>query len=271
MLSSFLLAIREGVEAALIVGIVLGTLQKLGRPDLNKFVWVGTILSVTISLGVGWGINLLQLEFSGIGEQIFEGAIFLVAASLLTWMVVWMAKTAPNIKQEIEAKATQSLAAGGIFMVSFFAILREGIELSLFIVAIRNTTDPTLTAIGTALGLASAILIGWLIFTSSIKLNVGLFFKVTNILLIVIAAGMVGYGVHELNEAGVIPTIIDPLWDINWLLSDNGSIGGFLKALFGYNGNPSLSEVIGYTGYLFIAFILSKTMNSPVKNQKTIQ
>lgn len=261
MASSFLLALREGLEASLIIGIVLGAVLKLGRPDLKRPVWFGVAVSVALCLGISIWMNQLKMEFDGYNAQVFEGVTMLLAAGVLTWMIFWMARTAPNLKQELEEKTRTAInrnAVSGIFFVAFLAVFREGIELTLFLLAVNSASDPLTTAIGASLGLITSIVLGWAIFNSTVKLEVKQFFKVTNILLIIMAAGMVAYGVHELNEAGIIPAIIDPLWDINWLLNDKGTIGSILKALFGYNGNPSLSEVILYLTYLITIGYISK-------------
>lgn len=252
MAPSYLLSLREGLEAALIIGIVLGALQKLGRKELNKHVWFGVAASVVLCLVISFLLNILKMEFTGTNQQIFEGLTMLLAAGVLTWMIFWMTRIAPNLKNELEQKTRNVISnqtTSGLFLVAFFAVFREGVELSLFLLAVNTASNPTLTALGAFLGLVSAVILGWALFSSTIKLDIKKFFQVTNLLLIVMAAGMVAYGVHELNEAGIIPAIIDPLWDINWLISDRGNVGSIFKALFGFNGNPSLTEVISYLVY----------------------
>ena len=252
MASSYLLSLREGLEAALIIGIVLGALQKLDRKELKTHVWFGVAASVVLCLVISFLLNILKMEFTSTNQQIFEGVTMLLAAGVLTWMIFWMTRTAPNLKNELEQKTRNVLSTkttSGIFLVAFFAVFREGVELSLFLLAVNTASNPILAALGAFLGLVSAVILGWALFSSAIKLDIKKFFQVTNLLLIVMAAGMVAYGVHELNEAGIIPAIIDPLWDINWLISDSGNVGSIFKALFGFNGNPSLTEVISYLVY----------------------
>ena len=177
----------------------------------------------------------------------------LLAAGVLTWMIFWMHNSADNLKTEIE-KQTKEAALGkgkkALFILAFLAVFREGIELALFLLAVQQTASPVQTLVGAVLGLAGAAVLGLFLFNSTRKLDIRSFFKVTNILLIIFAAGLVGYGVHELNEAGIIPSVIEHVWDINPILSDKGQIGLLLKALVGYNGNPSLTEVIAYLAYL---------------------
>ena len=263
MLASFLLSLREGLEAALIIGIVLGVLLKLNQTDLNKTVWAGTGVAVALSVIAAIGLNLLGMEFEGRGEQIFEGVAMLLAAGVLTWMIFWMHNTAPNLKAELEAKTKQAVYGKGrntLFALAFLAVFREGIELALFLLAVQEASSPLQTLIGALSGLGLAAVLGWVLFTSTRKLNLRNFFRVTNVLLIVFAAGMVAYGVHEFNEAGIIPSVIEHVWDVNHILNEKSEVGLLLKALTGYNGNPSLTEVIAYLVYLgsIVAYVLTR-------------
>jgi high-affinity iron transporter len=253
MLASFLLSLREGLEAALIIGIVLGVLLKIKRTDLNIVVWRGVGLAVLLSFLAAIGLNLLGMEFEGKGEEIFEGVAMLLAAGVLTWMILWMQNHGGSLKSEIEAQTSQATLGYGqkaLFALAFLAVFREGIELALFLLAARLTSSPLQTLTGALLGLLGATILGLILFKSTIKLSLHGFFMTTNILLIIFAAGLVGLGVHEFNEAGVIPSVIEHVWDINGILSDKGEIGLLLKALIGYNGNPSLTEVAAYFLYL---------------------
>jgi len=269
MLASFLLSLREGLEAALIIGIVLGVLLKLKRSKLNVTVWAGVGVAVAFSAAAAIGLNVLGMEFEGRGEQIFEGSAMLLAAGVLTWMIFWMQKTAVHLKSEIEAQTQDAVYSKGrnaLFFLAFLAVFREGIELSLFLLAVQGASSPLQTLTGAILGLIGAAVLGWMLFTSTRKLNLRSFFRVTNVLLILFAAGMVAYGVHEFNEAGIIPSVIEHVWDINPVLNENSQVGLLLKALVGYNGNPSLTEVIAYVTYLggIAAYIFTQKLNLPV-------
>ncbi len=253
MLASFLLSLREGLEAALIIGIVLGVLVKLQRSDLNRVVWRGAGAAAALSVVAAVALNLLGMEFDGTGEEIFEGLAMLFAAGVLTWMIFWMHRSARTLKTEIEAKTSETLhdkGTRGLFALAFLAVFREGIELALFLLAAGQTSSPLQTLIGALAGLAGAAVLGWLLFRSTRKLSLRGFFQVTNVLLIIFAAGLVGVGIHEFNEAGIIPSVIEHVWDLNGVLNEKGEIGLLLKALVGYNGNPSLTEVIAYLAYL---------------------
>lgn len=253
MLASFLLALREGLEAALIIGIVLGVLLKLKRTDLNKTVWQGVGVAALLSAAAAIALNLFGMEFEGQGEQIFEGAAMLLAAGVLTWMIFWMKEHGGNLKNEIEAQTSLAALSKGqqaLFALAFLAVFREGIELALFLLAAGLASNPAQTLIGSLLGLVAAAIFGWALFHSTRKLSLKGFFSITNTLLIIFAAGMVGLGIHEFNEAGIIPEVIEHVWDINPILSDKSEIGLVLKALVGYNGNPSLTSTLGYLLYL---------------------
>jgi len=259
MFASFLLSLREGLEAALIIGIVLGVLVKLKRTDMNGVVWRGVGLAALLSLVAALALNLLGMEFEGRGEEIFEGIAMLLAAGVLTWMILWMKNHGSTLKSEIEEQTNQAALGKGqkaLFALAFLAVFREGIELALFLLAARLTSSPLQTVSGALLGLISAAFLGWLVFSSTMRLSLRNFFGVTNILLVIFAAGLVGLGVHEFNEAGIIPSVIENVWNINAILSDKSEVGLLLKALVGYNGNPSLTEVGAYVGYLVILAVI---------------
>jgi high-affinity iron transporter len=253
MIPSLLLSLREGVEAALIIGVVLGTLRKINRMDMSRAVWLGAGSAAIISLLVALLLQALGTAFKGRAEEIFEGITMVLAAGILTWMIFWMNRQALKIKSELESGVQQAAIMGGnqaLFSLAFLAVLREGVELALFLTAASISTEGMQILIGAALGLSAAFLLGWLLFASTVRLNLQHFFKVTGILLILFAAGLFAHGIHEFNEAGLIPPVIEHIWDTNHILDENSSAGMFLKALFGYNGNPSLTEVIAYSGYL---------------------
>jgi high-affinity iron transporter len=260
MIPSFLLALREGLEAALILGIVLGVLNRLKRSHLRPIVWRGALAAAALAAAIAVLLSLVGMELEGPAEQIFEGVTMLLAAGVLTWMIFWMQRQGRNINEELAAETGRASAGRGgsaLFALAFLAVFREGLELALFLLAAQMTSSPLATLGGALTGLAGAAGLGWLLFSSTRRLNVKQFFQVTNILLIVFAAGLVGYGVHELNEAGWIPTVVEHLYNINPILDENSTLGIALKTLIGYNGNPSLSETIAYLGYfLTIALAL---------------
>ena len=263
MLPSFLLAFREGVEAALIVGIVLGVLRRMNRTQYAPYVWLGVAAAIGVSVLGAVVLNLIGAEFEGAAEQAFEGITMLLAAGVLTWMIFWMQKQGRRIQTGLEADVKMALSRGqawALFALAFFAVVREGIELALFLTAanfsaVEAGQAPFLGWLGGALGLIAAVVVGWLVFDVAIKLNLRRFFQLTSVLLIVFAAGLVGTAVHEFNELGWIPSLVENIYDINAVIPESSTFGQFLKTLLGFNANPSLTETIAYAGY-FVAIIL---------------
>ncbi len=256
MLPSYILSLREGLEAALIISIVLGALRQTRRADLAPAVWLGAGSAALVSVAAAVLLTQLGLSLDGDAEKIFEGITMLAAAGILTWMIFWMSRQARHIKSDLEAGVHSASQAGkrGLFALAFFAIVREGVELALFLTASVFATDASQTLAGALLGLGTSALLGWSLFAATVKLDLRRFFQVTGILLILFAAGLVAHGVHEFNEAGWIPAVVEHVWDINPVVDENSSFGLVLKALFGYNGNPSLTEVLAYAGYFVAIF-----------------
>lgn len=281
MLPTYLLSLREGLEAALIIGIVLGALTKIRRSDLSPAVWLGTLSAVGVSIVTAVLLTAFGMSLEGQAEQIFEGITMLIAAGILTWMIFWMRKQARYLKSELEAGVNKAAASTGkraIFWVAFLAVVREGIELALFITAAffagdqsQVTTNIIQTLAGTILGLGTAALLGWTLFATTVRLDLRRFFQVTGILLILFAAGLVAHGVHEFNEVGWIPAVIEHIWDVNAIVDENSLPGQLLKTLFGYNGNPSLTEMIAYFVYLAVVTVLWRREPALVKAPATSQ
>jgi len=272
MFAGFLLSLREGLEAALIVGVLLGVLDKMKRPALKRTVWSGTAAAVLLSVTVGWLLNLAGARFEGRAEEIFEGVAMLIAAGILTWTILWMRAQGRAITRQMETDAERAAAGDnrlGLFFIAFLAVFREGLELSIFLTALSIHAEISPVWIGALLGLLAVLVISVLIFRGLIRLNITQFFRVTTILLVIFAAGLTAHGVHELNEAGLIPPLVEHVWDVNHILDENSTTGQFLKVLVGYNGNPSLSEVIAYALYMITAVILLFRKPGPaaVKNE----
>ncbi|HEY5903416.1 MAG TPA: FTR1 family protein [Anaerolineales bacterium] len=257
MLPSYLLSLREGIEAALIIGIVLGALRQIRRTDLSPALWWGVIAASGVSLLAAILLTVLGLELEGPAEPIYEGATMLLAAGILTWMIFWMSQQARTLKSELEEGVHRAAGSAGwraIFGLAFVAVVREGIELALFLTASVFATNTLQTSIGAALGLGTAILLGWSIFATTVRLDLRRFFQVTGFLLVLFAAGLVAHGVHEFNEVGLIPAVIEHIWDANAFLPAASILGQFMKALFGYNPTPSLTEMLAYFAYMAAVF-----------------
>jgi high-affinity iron transporter len=273
MLPTYLLSLREGLEAALIVGIVLGALRQMRRTDLALAVWGGVLGAVLVSVFVAVVLTSLGLSLQDPAEAIFEGFTMLLAMAVLTWMIFWMNGQSRQLKSELEAGVRQAaLASGqrGLFMLAFLAVVREGVELALFLTAATFAADAVQTLTGTLLGLFTSILLGWSLFATSVKLDLRRFFQVTGFLLILFAAGMASRGVSEFVEVGWLPALIEHVWDLNPILSETSGLGQILSALFGYASSPSLMAVLTYAGYfLTIGLGLRLARKSEVASVQT--
>ncbi len=266
MLESFLVTSRETLEASLIVGIVLAYLNRTNNQNYRKTVYYGIAFGILASIISAVIFTFFAGGFEGKAEEIFEGTTMLIGAVLLTTMILWMMQQR-HISKEIEGKVERHLMSTqplfshvGIFMLIFIAIIREGVETVIFLNAINYASG--INFIGGTLGIVAAIIVGYLFFVSTRKINLKKLFNVSSVLLILFAAGLVAHGFHEFEEAGTVSGIISPLFDVNHILNEKGIFGSFLKGLFGYNGNPSLLEAIAYVSYLAIIFVLYRRIES---------
>lgn len=252
MLPGFILSLREGLEAALIIGILMGSLIKNSQLELRSTVWGGVGAAAALSLLVAALLQLLGSELEGTSEVIFEGSTLLLASALLTWMIFWMSGQSRHIKVSLEAGVRRAVLQGGrtaLFTLAFVSILREGIELALYLAAAVMSANSIQVTLGALLGLATAILLGYGLFSSLIRLNLGLFYRLTGLILILFAAGMVVHGVREFTEIGWIPVLTPHIYNLSSLINENSVLGQLLGALFGYSSAPSLVELITYLGY----------------------
>ncbi len=230
--AAFIVALREGIEAALIVSILLAYLKQLGRRDRMHLVWWGTGLAVGISAVVGTVIFALGGEFEGTAEQLFEGLVTLTAVSVLTWMIFWMRRQGARIRSELQEKVDTALVAGGLALaaLAFTAVLREGVETALFLYAAAKGTAVETGGVGgqiagALLGLRLAVVLGVLLYRGGIRMNLRTFFRVTGSILIVVAAGLFAFSIHELQEAGWLPFFQTTAFDLSSVLADDRGIG----------------------------------------------
>jgi high-affinity iron transporter len=275
MLSTYLLSLREGLEAALIIGILLGALSKIRRTDLSPTLWLGTMSAIGVSILTAILLTTFGMSLKDPAEAIFEGITMIIAAGILTWMIFWMSKQARFLKSELEAGVNKAVASAGkspVFWLAFIAVVREGIELALFITAAffagnqsGITSDIIQTLVGTILGVGTAALLSWTLFASTVRLDLRRFFQVTGFLLILFAAGLIAHGVHEFNEVGWIPSVIEHVWNLDAVISETSLLGQLLKTLFGYSSSPSLTEMIAYFTYLAVVIVLWRRDTTPIK------
>jgi len=266
MLESFLVTSRETLEASLVVGIVLAYLNRTNNQNYRKTVYYGIIFGILASILSAFIFTFFAGGFDGKAEKVFEGATMLIGSFLLTTMILWMMKQR-HIAKEIEGRVERHLMGTqplfshlGIFMLIFIAIIREGVETVIFLNALNYASG--INFIGGTLGIIAAVVMGYLFFVGIKNINLKKVFSISSILLVLFAAGLVAHGIHEFEEAGLVSGIIAPLFDINPILNEKGLIGSFLKGLFGYNGNPSLLEVMAYMAYLGVIFYLYRRIES---------
>ena len=255
MVASLVITLREGLEATLILGIILAYLAKTGNRQHFSSVWLGTTAAAIASVGAAALIFVTVGELNGTAEQIFEGSTMLLAVAVLSYMVVWMREaTSPraSLQRRVE-KALNARSSAALLLLAFLVVVREGIETVLFLFAAVRTSTPLESTVGAVLGLLLAVGVGYSIYSGGRRLNLRMFFNVTGALLVLFAAGLLAHAVGELQEAGLVPAMIEHVWDTNWLIEQQSGAGSFLRALLGYNASPSIEEVVAYLGYLAIA------------------
>lgn len=253
--STFIVVFREALEAGLILGIILTVLSRLDARQYVPHVWASTALALAASLGAGAWLSALAVSSQERMQSVLEGSISLAAAAVLTYMFFWMRRQGRHIRADIERRVRTALDERdhwALVALPFLAVFREGAETVLFLKAVSLQSGGSVSWAGGLTGLAAAGAVTWLIFAGGKRVSIKALFDVTGVLILVIAAGLLAYGVHELEEAGIVPPIVYPLYDINHVLNEKEGLGMFLKAMFGYNGNPSLMETVIYWAYVLL-------------------
>ncbi|UCE15722.1 MAG: FTR1 family protein [Candidatus Bathyarchaeota archaeon] len=265
---SFLIAFREALEAALIVVIMAAYLKKIGKAGLNRYLYFGTGAAIAASMILAVIVQAAYGGLTGVAAGTFEGIASLTATAVLTYMIFWMSTNAQKIKGELQQKINIAITKEqlfGIAALAFVAVFREGLETVLFLTA-TFFLDPLGAAIGVSIGFVIVVMLAVFLMKGVYRLDIRKFFTYTSIILLVFAAGLAGYGVHELIEAGKgsgiefgilgqqayninPPTNPDGVYP---LLHEKGAIGSILKALVGYDGNPEWLRIIVYVGYWVI-------------------
>jgi high-affinity iron transporter len=267
---TFFLTLREGLEAALIVGIIAAYLVKIDRPDVLGRVWLGVGAAIALSIGLGVAIVATIRELPLVLQETFEGLAALVAVGVLTWMLFWMRRQGRALKGELERGIDVALSRGSslaLITLGFVAVLREGIETSLFMIAILSAADlgPS-TAIAGVGGIAVAVAIGVAIFAFGVRVNLGRFFTVTGTVLIFVAAGLVAFAIGEFAEAGLFANS-GQAFDLSAVLPESEGLGAILNGLFGYRSSPTPLELAGYLLYLVPTLFLFVFEGLPLRRQ----
>ena len=258
MLSTFIIALREGLEAALIVGILVAYVVRTDRRHLLKPLWTGVGVALVASLALGGLLAFTSAELSDRGEELFAGVTSFAAVGLVTWMVFWMKRTARNLRNELHGKIDGALMGGPISLalVAFFAVAREGLETALFVYSNFKTVGVASTAtVGLVLGLGLAVFLGYAIYNRTVKLDLAKFFTITGVALIIIAAGVLSYGIHEFQELGYLPGVDSFLWDVTPWIAKESLLGSLLGGLVGFDTTTSFVQFIGWSIYLLAVLI----------------
>jgi high-affinity iron transporter len=259
--SGLLTGLREGVEAALIIAIVLAYLVKTGGGQHAGRIWLGAGAAIVTSLAVGIALFLTVGGLQAPYEQIFEGITMFVAAGVVTWMLFWMRRQAARVKGELQAAVDRAVSGGGVWglvLLAFTAVIREGIETSLFLVGQADSADEAASSVfvGALVGLAIAVAIGFGFYQGTRRINLGAFFRWTGVGLIFIAAGLLSHAISEFIEVGVITIGTQTAFDISGTLSHEQGIGLFLRALFGYTSTPEVITLVVWATYIVVVLAL---------------
>jgi high-affinity iron transporter len=259
MLATFFLMLREGLEAALIVGIVAAYVVRIGRRDALPRIVLGVIAAIGLSIGIGVIVTLTIERLPAVVQDGLEGLAALLAVGVLTWMLFWMRRQGRALKGELEHGVDLAISEGTTFALvglAFVAVIREGIETVLFMIPILSFNGTGIdTILGGVLGLVIAAGFGWAIFIAGVRVNLRRFFTLTGTVLIFVSAGLVAFAIAEFGDAGLI-TNVGTAFDLNGVLPDHEALGSVLRGLFGYRSAPTPLELVGYVAYLVPVLIL---------------
>lgn len=259
MLVPFLIMLREGIEAALIVGIIASYLQQTGRGNLMPAVWVGVLLAAALSLFAGAGLQLMAAEFPQKQQELFEGIVGVIAVIMLTSMVFWMRKAARSIKGELHASVDQALgqqgngAAWALIGMAFLAVAREGLESVFFLLAIFQQSTGWQAPVGALAGIAVSVLLGYGLYSGGVRLDLRRFFRFTGGFILLVAAGLAASSLRKFHEAGLWNSLQSVVFDLSETLPMDSPLGAVLSGLLGYQAAPTVGEVIVYLVFLVVS------------------
>ncbi|HXF51488.1 MAG TPA: FTR1 family protein [Dehalococcoidia bacterium] len=264
MAYSFLVTWREGLEAGLIIAIVLAYLTRIGEASRRRAVWLGALAALALSVALGGALEATATTLSGRALEAFEGSAMLLAVGILTWMLFWMRQQAAHVGAHLRRQVDLALQRGStlaLAALAFTAVGREGLETALFLFAGSGREDALAYWLGALAGLAFAAALAAVFYAGSARLPLAAFFNVTGVVLIVLAAGLLVNGLKELYEVGAVPDLGPHVWDTYELLPDNSQLGRVASTLLGYDSSPYLGLVIAYLAYLVPAlafFVLGR-------------
>ncbi|WUD75659.1 FTR1 family protein [Streptomyces sp. NBC_00510] len=253
MFANYLIGLREGLEASLVVCILVAYLVKTDRKDKLPPVWLGVGTAVLVSMAFGAALQFGSSELTFEAQEALGGSLSIVAVGLVTWMVFWMRRTARHLKAELHGKLDAAIAmgTGALVITSFLAVGREGLETSLFIwTAVQATDDGVRPLVGAVLGLLTSVVLGWLFYRGALRINLAKFFTWTGAMLVVVAAGVLAYGFHDLQEAGWLPGLGTEAFDISDRIPPDSWYGTLLKGVFNFQPDPTWLQVAVWALYL---------------------
>ncbi|KUO23059.1 iron uptake transporter permease EfeU [Streptomyces dysideae] len=254
MFANYLIGLREGLEAGLVVCILVAYLVKTERRDALKPVWTGIGVAAALALGFGCALEFGSQELTFEAQEALGGTLSILAVGLVTWMVFWMRRTARHLKAELHGRldAALQIGTGALVATAFLAVGREGLETALFVwTSVRAAGDGSTTpVIGAGLGLATAVFLGWLFYRGALRINLARFFTWTGGMLVVVAAGVLAYGFHDLQEADWLPGLTDRAFDISGTVPPDSWYGTLLKGIFNFQPDPTVLQVTVWLLYL---------------------
>lgn len=272
MTAIYLIGLREGLEITLVVSILVAFLVKSDRRHLLKFVWAGVAAAALLSAGFA---ALLESGAAYMSDpELFDAIASLVAVAFVTWMIFWMRRMARHMGKELRGKLEDAIKLGPLAVagMAFLAVAREGLETAiLFFAAAQSSTDNLQSLLGISLGVGTAVVLGWLLYASAIRINLTKFFTWTGALLVLVAAGILKYGVHDLQEAGVVPGIDRHAFDLTAALPPTSWYAELLRGMLNFTPAPSVLETVAWAAYgvpvlvLFLLPLLRRPAPEPAR------
>ncbi|MCY7372613.1 MAG: FTR1 family protein [Spirochaetaceae bacterium] len=259
MLANYLIGLREGLEATLVVSILVAYLVKTGHRDRLASIWVGVAAAIVLSIGFGALLTFTSSNLSFEAQERFGGLMSIVAVSFVTWMIFWMRRTARFLKSELQGKLDTALMMGtlALAVTAFIAVAREGLETSLFLWAAAQSTGTGATPIvGATLGILTAVVLGYLLYRRAVSINLARFFTWTGAGLIIVAGGVLAYGVHDLQEAGDLPGLNNLAFDVSAAIPPDSWYGVLLKGIFNFSPATTWLEAAAWLLYVVPVMVL---------------
>jgi high-affinity iron transporter len=254
LLATFVIGLREGLEAALIVGIVAAFLGRQGRADTVRLVWLGVGLAVAICTAVALGLQLLSASLPQAQQEALETVIGAVAVAMVSYMIVWMRRHARDMKRHLESAAGSALASGtawALVAMAFLAVLREGFETAVFLLAAFQASQSALAAgLGALGGILVSVGIGYGIYRGGVRIDLARFFRLTGLVLVFVAAGLVATALHTAHEAGWLNIGQQTALDLTWLIQPGTPIAALVTGILGFQSEPTVIELVGWFAYV---------------------